>query len=98
MSKANVHQARMAKRRLRKPGDLRSLQRMLWQALIECERVLMHAADDEMTLRAAHAVGQVGGQYSKLLEIGEFESRLAALEAALASRHPSGHVITVGRS
>jgi transcriptional regulator of aromatic amino acid metabolism len=70
MANPNPHQARMAKRRLRKPGDVRSLQRMLWQALIECERVLMHAEDDEMTLRAAHAIGQVSGQYAKVIEIG----------------------------
>jgi len=51
-------QARMAKRRVRKPGDLRALQRMLWQALIEAERVLIEAQEPELSLKAVHAVSQ----------------------------------------
>lgn len=99
MANPRIHQARMAKRRLRKPGNLKDLQRMLWQSLVECERVLLTATDDEMTLRAAHAVGQVGGQYAKLLEVGELEARLTALEAALATRQPlHGHTLTLGAS
>ena len=33
-------------------------------------------------IEAIHAIAQASGQYAKLLEIGELESRVAALEAA----------------
>jgi hypothetical protein len=46
----------------------------------------MHAASDDMTLKAAHCISQCAGQYAKLLEIGEFEARLAAIEARLNGR------------
>jgi hypothetical protein len=82
--------ARGTKRRLRKPGDLKTLQRMLWQSLIECERVLMHADSDDMTLRAAHAIGQVAAQYAKLIEAADLTDRVAALEQALATAQAHG--------
>jgi len=86
MANSNPHQARMAKRRLRKSGDMSTLRKVLWQALIEAERVLLEAEDDEMTLKAVHAISQASGQYSRLLEIGEFEARLAQVEAMLQGR------------
>lgn len=43
-------------------------------------------AERSMQLRAIHAISQCSGQYSKLLEIGEHEARLAALEQALAEK------------
>jgi hypothetical protein len=39
------------------------------------------AVEDEVRLRAIHALSQACGQYAKLLEVGELEARLAALEA-----------------
>jgi hypothetical protein len=70
------------KPRPRKPGDLAALQRMLWRALRTAERILEEAEEPELQLRAIHAISQTGGQYLKLLETGEFEVRIAALEAA----------------
>ena len=78
---ANGHAPR---RRRHKAGDLADLRRMLWQALIEAKRVLLESSDAELTLRAVHAVSQAAGQYMKLLEIGELEARVAALEASAA--------------
>jgi hypothetical protein len=82
MANPNPHAARLAKRRAHKPGSLEDLLKVLWTALSDAER-LMYAADDpEVRLRCIHAISQVSGQYAKLLEIGELEARIAALEAA----------------
>ena len=82
MANPNPVAARLAQRRARQPGNLADVLKVLWTALHDAEQ-LMYAADDpELRLRCIHAVSQVAGQYSKLLEIGELEARLAALEAA----------------
>jgi hypothetical protein len=85
----NPHAARLARKRRHKPGNLAELLRVLWQALLEAEAVLAEASgnDAELTLKAAHCISQCGGQYAKLLEVGEFESRLKALEDAQYRRN-----------
>ncbi len=89
MANPNPHAARLAKKRARKHGDLPQLLRMLWRALLEAQAVLERATEDEaeLKLRAVHALSQASGQYVKLLEIGELESRLAALEQAMKGNH-----------
>lgn len=89
MPNPNPFQARIAKKRTRKPGKLLDLQRLLWRALLTAEEILDGAegtADDPPAwvtqLRAIHALSQAAGQYAKLLEIGELEARISALEAA----------------
>ena len=66
------------------PGNLRDLLQVLWQALLEAQAVLEAAgeAEAELKLKAVHAISQCGGQYAKLLEVGELEARLAAVEQA----------------
>ncbi len=88
MSKGNPNadptKARMAKKFQRKPGNLPALQRKLWGAILHAEEVLEQACQDgepELRLKAVHALSQCAGQYAKLLEVGEIEARLAALEA-----------------
>ena len=83
-----IHAARMAKKRHRKPGNLHDLLAMLWRALIEAQGVLARASDEEaeLKLKAVHAISQAGGQYAKLLEIGELEARLTALEQQIRGR------------
>ncbi len=81
MANASPHQARLAKKRARKPGNLAALQRLLWRALLTAEEILDSATEADMQLRAIHAISQASGQYAKLLEVGELEARLAALEA-----------------
>jgi hypothetical protein len=88
MPNSNPFHARMAKRRARKPGDLAALKITLWRALLEAERVLLESDDDELSLKAVHALSQASGQYLKLLEIGEFEASIAALEASAAQVAP----------
>jgi hypothetical protein len=79
----NPHQARVSKKRRRKPGNLLEVQRVLWTALCEAERVLLSADDADEVLRAVHAISQASMAYLRLLETGEFEARLAAVETAL---------------
>jgi hypothetical protein len=86
---ANPTKARMAKKSNRKPGDLQALQRKLWGAILHAEEVLEDASQDkdrELTLKAIHALSQCCGQYAKLLEVGEIEARLGALEERLQGK------------
>lgn len=82
MANASPHAARLARKRRHKPGQLPELLRVLWQALLEAEAVLAVASgnDPELTLKAVHAIVQASAGYAKLLEVGEFEARLKALE------------------
>ncbi|MBM3224378.1 MAG: hypothetical protein FJZ47_11315 [Candidatus Tectomicrobia bacterium] len=81
MPNPNPFQARQAVRQRAKPGNLDELLAMLWGALEEAEAVLARAATDDLRLKSIHAISQCAGQYAKLLEIGELEARLKALEA-----------------
>jgi hypothetical protein len=82
MANHNPYQARQARKRKRQ-GTLQDVLQMLWAALTAAEAVLEECAGDhEQTLKAVHAISQCGGQYAKLLEVGELEARLAALEHA----------------
>jgi hypothetical protein len=90
MANPSPHQARLAKRRAQKPGNLRQLQGKLWRALCDAERVLELAEEPELMLKAIHALSQAAGQYAKLWEIGELEARLAALEQQVAAQR-NGH-------
>jgi hypothetical protein len=87
------YRQRNGKKRPRKVGDIKALQRMFWQALLEAEYILMTAEDTETSLKAIHAIAQAGGGYAKLLEATDMDARLQKVEASvigLASRN--GHV------
>jgi hypothetical protein len=75
---------RLAKKVHAKPGNLADVQALLWTALDKA-RSVMEAPEqkDDMVLRAANCIGQLAMSYAKMLEIGEHEARLAAVEAAL---------------
>ncbi len=81
----NPYAARLVKRQKHKPGNLQDLLVIIWQALLEGQAVLEAATEDqaELKLKAIHAVVQAGGMYSKLLEVGELEARLAVVEQAM---------------
>lgn len=78
---ANSLQSRMSKKRRQRAGDFTLLKRKLWVALLHAEDVLDEAIEPDLRLKAMHALSQCAGQYAKLLQIGELEARLAALEA-----------------
>jgi len=86
MSNPNPWQGRLKRKSQRKPGDLHALQCKLWGAILHCEEILESAAtaeNDDKRLKSIHALSQCCGQYARLLEVGEFEARLQALEAAM---------------
>lgn len=88
----NTAPARTAKARKRReavtPGTLDDVKVKLWAAI---ERVdgLMDVATIELTLKATHALVQACGAYTKVLEVGEIEGRLAEVEARLADAAPA---------
>ena len=88
MANPNPHKARLAKKRYREVGGLPALRALLWRALLEAEAVLEGAGADEaeLKLKAIHAISQAGGQYARLLEIGELEARLTVVERALGGQ------------
>jgi hypothetical protein len=83
MSNPNPFKARLAKKRRRKPGDLDQLKAVLWGALCEAETVLRETSDEERVLRACHTISQASAAYLKLLETGELERRIQAMEQQL---------------
>jgi hypothetical protein len=82
----NPVKARMGRKLRGKPGDLPQVQLILWYALKRAQGILETTDDEEPALRAIHCLSQVAGQYVKLLEVGEFEARLSALEQAKEGR------------
>jgi hypothetical protein len=77
-------QARLGRRRRRrKVGDLAALRRKLWGAICEADDMLVGAEADELRLKAIHALVQAGMAYARILEIGEHEARLRAIEEKL---------------
>jgi hypothetical protein len=91
MANASPYKARLGKKLRGKPGDLPQVQLILWYALKRAQGILEDTDDEEPALRAIHAVSQVAGQYVKLLEVGEFEARLKALEDANLNLRRNGH-------
>lgn len=84
MSNADPWKARLAKsRKRRKAGDLQDVRARLWQAL-EAAAGLLGNADPQITLRAVHATSQAAAAYVKIIETGELQARLEALEGQIA--------------
>ena len=79
----NPTQARQAKRRRRRgqPGTLEDARALLWRALTRAGD-LLEEEDPLLSLKAIHAVSQGAAAYARIVEVGELEARIAALEAA----------------
>ena len=73
--------ARLGKKRRAKKGTLEDVGRKVYAALERCE-MLLEDMDPTIQLKAAHGVFQGASAYAKVLEVGELEARLQALEAA----------------
>jgi hypothetical protein len=90
---AEPRHVKAARKRLKKPGDLHELRRKLWQAILEAERVMLTTDQDEMVLKAVHALSQAAAHYAKLVEAGDVETRLHTVETMLqAVAKRNGHV------
>jgi hypothetical protein len=81
----NPYQARIASKRKRRArnGSLATAQRVLWNAILRVEEALETASGTEMVVKCTHALSQSLASYGKLIEIGELEARLKALEGQL---------------
>jgi len=77
----NPIEARKARRKKTKKGTLEDVSRKVYAALERCE-MLLEDMDPTIQLKAAHGVFQGASAYAKVLEVGELEARLQALEAA----------------
>ena len=67
----------------RHPGDLSGLQRRLWYGIAHCEHILRTTDRDELIVRTVHALTQASAAYAKLVELGELQQRVEALEAVI---------------
>ena len=68
----------------RTAGDVKDVQRKLWEGVEAASRILTDAAaDPSVQLKAIHALTQASGAYVKVLEASEFEARLKAVEEHL---------------
>lgn len=81
MSNPNPTEARQAKRRKSrsKPGSIEDARALLWKALQRAGDIL-EDTDPVLSLKAIHAVSQGAAAYARIVEVGELEARLAALE------------------
>ncbi len=73
---------RRRKRRV-KPGDVRALQRLLWETTLAVEE-LVRSGDADRTLKAASTVATLGGVYLRALEFVDLDKRLTEIEKRLA--------------
>lgn len=80
----------MARKRRRKPGDLSQLRAVIWRTILEVEALLdTRSPSNELVLKSVHALAQLAGAYTRLVETADLEARLATLEATLAAeKHP----------
>jgi hypothetical protein len=91
MSNPDPSKARQAKKRKRrgKPGSIEDARALLWRAL-ERAGLLLGAEtvkedgsvtpDNHTALRAIHAISQGAAAYARIVEVGELEARILALE------------------
>jgi len=84
MPNPNPFEARLGRKRRRKVGDLKALQRKLWGAICDTEELRADAPTVEVRLKTIHALSQAAMVFIKVYQVGELEQRLAALEQALA--------------
>lgn len=89
-SKNNNKSAGARLRRVRKPGDVATLQRKLWQAVIAAEDLLLKdGVLFEEQIRAIHALTQAAQAYGNLLQKSDFAERMKAIEERLEQQQPS---------
>ncbi len=63
------------------------MQRELWRAILCAKDVLQDPdSDTSATLKAVHAITSASTAYARLVEIGEIEARLEAVEELLKER------------
>jgi hypothetical protein len=80
----------MARKYRPKAGDLTQLRSVLWRTIVEVEGLLdVRPLAPDVVLKSAHALAQLAGAYTRLVEAVDLEARLSALEQSLER---NGHV------
>lgn len=82
---SDPYKARLALVEIRKTGDVEELRAILWYA-INRVGVFLNSDDPALVIRATHCLAQVSPAYLKALEVGEIESRIAAIEAKVETQ------------
>jgi len=101
MGDIHLAQGLTPRKRRRKPGDLAALRRVLWSVIVEVEALMKTPLGDDdgeaaprahqaLILKGAHALAQLSGAYTRVVEGGDLEQRIAALEAVVLQRR-NGH-------
>jgi hypothetical protein len=90
MANKNPVHARLALRKRRRTGDLQDLMRATWRGINDAEAALDMAVTVAEKCSAIHALSAIAITYTKMLQIGEYEARLAQIEAMVA-KHESAH-------
>jgi len=85
MANQSPHDGRLAKKELHRPGNLQQLLGIMWRNVLEADAIKTTIPEDavELRLKAIHATIQAGSAYARLLEVGELEARMVAIEQAL---------------
>ena len=74
----------MRRKRRLKSGNLADLRRVMWRTIVEVEALLdARPPSNDLVLKSAHALAQLAGSYTRLVETTDLETRLQALEAAM---------------
>jgi hypothetical protein len=74
----------MARKYRPKAGDLTQLRAVLWRTILEVEGLLdVRPPATDIVLKSAHALAQLAGAYTKLVETADLEERIQRLEAAV---------------
>jgi hypothetical protein len=74
----------------RKSGDLASLKRKLWYAILTAEGILASEATLEDKLKGVHAISQAASVYTNLVKLTDLEARVLRLEQAVQRKHGYG--------
>jgi hypothetical protein len=74
----------------RKSGDLASLKRKLWYAILTAEGILASEATLEDKLKGVHALSQAASVYTNLVKLTDLEARVVRLEQAVPRRNGHG--------
>lgn len=91
MANPDPSKARQVRRKKKrgKPGTLEDARALLWRALSRAGD-LLEEEDPALSLKAIHAISQGAAAYARIVEVGELEARIAALEGGTGEEEGSG--------
>jgi hypothetical protein len=89
MANANPYQGRIERKKKRRAnGDIEGATALVWRAMKKAETIMKASQEHDVQLKAIHALSQSASVYARLIECGELEARLAAIETAMQGEQP----------